>query len=137
MSEVDRAALAALLSGLLAACPGSPPIDQANPCANGPPGDEPSACPSPQPSYKTDVLPVLQTKCLLCHSPADPDGGPNSRYSSPYDFSTYALQLENKGTLLTDILICKMPNLDAGATPLDEAERLTLMDWLVCGAPDN
>jgi hypothetical protein len=30
-----------------------------------------------------------------------------------------------------------MPNVDAGAMPLDEAQRLILMDWIVCGTPDN
>jgi hypothetical protein len=126
-----------LLAALLSACPGTPAINQANPCIDGPPNDVPSACPSPAPSYATDVLPVLQSSCLLCHSPTEPDGGANPQYISPYNFSTYSLQFANKGTFLTEIEACLMPNLDAGAAPIDEADRLTLMDWLICGAPNN
>jgi hypothetical protein len=125
---------------LLLACSNSPPppINQADPCINGPPSnDEPSACPTPEPSYANDVVPVLEFSCLICHSPTLPDGGPNPGYQSPYDYSTYEKQVQNKGIFLTQILACKMPNIDAGATPLDEAQRLILMDWIVCGTPNN
>jgi hypothetical protein len=161
-----RAFVAVLAAGSLVACSNSPPpINQDNPCIDGPPNDEPSACPSPEPSYQTDVLPVLESSCLLCHTPTFSDGGIydggcfadggydggndggycvvvgpsylNPQYSSPYDFSTYALQSKNKGTILTQLLKCNMPNVDAGAMPLDEAQRLILMDWIVCGTPDN
>jgi hypothetical protein len=131
---VTALCLGGLLGGLLAACPG-PPIDQANPCIDGPPNDEPSACPSPPPSYTTDVLPVLEASCLLCHTPFEPDGGANPQYASPTNLTTYAQQFALKGTLLSQLLTCQMPNLDAGATPLDEAQRLTLMGWVICGAP--
>jgi hypothetical protein len=34
------------------------------------------------------------------------------------------------------ILSCRMPIPDAGVT-LTDSERVTLLTWLVCGAPDN
>ncbi len=163
--------LAALATGVLLACSGNGngdggTINQANPCfdvpPNPPPSDTPSACPSPEPSYQADVLPILESSCLLCHTPMLSDGGvfdggcfadggagdagycvtigptyPNPQYSSPYNFSTYQLQNQNKGIIFTQLQKCLMPNQDAGAVPLDEAQRETLMDWLVCGAPDN
>jgi hypothetical protein len=129
-----------LLVAILAACSGSTStstLNQANPCADGPPNDAPSACPSPPPTYQADVLPVLQAKCLICHSPTLPDGGANAMYQPPYNYSTYALQDAIKGTIYTEILTCNMPNLDAGASPMDEADRQIIMGWITCGALDN
>jgi hypothetical protein len=47
-----------------------------------------------------------------------------------YD-QTYALRFEIQGQLAN----CVMPPPDAGM--LDSASRTALLDWLVCGAPQN
>lgn len=93
----------------------------------GCPNDLPDACPSSDPSYSTDVVPILESRCLDCHSPGGPaETTPLGGYDSVYSIRT---------TVLTRVYGCKMPPADA--TPLTPEERATLLAWLVCGAKDN
>ena len=105
-------------------------FDPANPCAGGVPEDLPASCPNPVPSYRADVLPILEQRCLPCHTPGSP------LWALP-DMSTYAAVYADRGVILDQIAICKMPNLGGGGAPLTEPARQAVMGWLVCGAPDN
>jgi hypothetical protein len=77
--------------------------------AGGCPNDLPASCPSPPPSYKNQVAAIIESRCVLCHNPQ---------------------------TMLDQVYHCMMPPLDGG-TMLPESERVALLGWLVCNAPDN
>jgi hypothetical protein len=85
-------------------------------------------CAPPIPSFANDLTPLFDAKCNTCH-----DGMPGSPWplTNYDDVSAWAV------TVLSDIVACTMPPADAGAPELTEAERATLIDWLVCGAPNN
>jgi hypothetical protein len=42
-----------------------------------------------------------------------------------------------RGTILGQVSQCIMPPASLGAAPLPRADAEKLLDWLVCGAPDN
>ena len=91
------------------------------------PRDLPQSCPSPEPSYATDVAPLIQAKCVQCHAP----GG----VASDRPLGTYAQVNTLKQDVLDQVYNCLMPEPPQPA--LDETDRQTLLGWLVCGAPDN
>ena len=107
---------------LLAGCTGSKPDSD-----TGCPNDLPAACPADVPDYGTDIAPIIEDRCLSCHSP----GGEGS---VGHDFTTYQTLYNQQTDVLSQVYGCKMP--PSGATPLSTAERTLLLDWLVCGAPD-
>jgi hypothetical protein len=90
------------------------------------PNDLPAACPSPQPSYSSQVAPVIQNYCLKCHSGAGPGIG---------DFRTYPSVFANRQAILTQFYSCRMP--PQGEPQPGSQERALLLGWLVCGAPNN
>jgi hypothetical protein len=89
--------------------------------------DLPSQCPSPTPSWSSTVSQVVAADCQSCHSQA---GIANDRPFESYS-QVYAL----RGTVLSQVYSCAMPPSDGGV--LDDADRQQLIDWLVCGAPNN
>ncbi len=89
--------------------------------------DLPGACPSTPPSYAKDVAPAIQASCTPCHAPG---GRESSRL-----LTDYASAFANRGPSLNQIHACRMPPRDA--PPLSDANRKILLDWLVCGAPNN
>ena len=91
------------------------------------PDDLPGACPSTPPSYAKDVAPAIQSSCTPCHAPG---GGASDRL-----LTDYADAFANRGSALNQIHACRMP--PRGAPPLSDANRKILLDWLVCGAPNN
>jgi hypothetical protein len=101
------------------------------------PHDFPDACSMPVPSYKTDIVPIMRMRCAPCHY----DGGIEAFM---YDFSTYASVDNADVSIQNQVALCEMPPV-AGipklgvkpAPPLSDAQRVTLFDWLVCGAPNN
>jgi len=116
---------AALLAGLPAACSdaGSGSLDEAGTA------ECPSlvrACPRQVPSYAHEVEPLLANRCVVCHSPYGGYG---------FDEETHAEVAAQSGAMLTQVADCMMP--PSGMAPLTTAERQALLDWLVCGAPDN
>ncbi len=111
---------------LAAACTGSDPSATSSGAAACP-DDLPAACPSVQPSYAKDVAPVVQQACTPCHAP----GGQQSNRQ----LVTYAGAFGNRSPMLNQVHACRMPPRDA--PPLDAEGRKVLLDWLVCGAPDN
>jgi hypothetical protein len=128
-------AIAALVLRTTAGCssPQPTPADaapDASADATECPQDLPASCPSPPPSYATDVLPVIERRCWMCHS----DGGIEDQL---HDFSTYDHIFAQKGPILTQVYGCLMPLLDGGGTPLTPDERKAMLGWLVCGSPNN
>jgi hypothetical protein len=84
-------------------------------------------CPSPKPSYKSDVVPILNADCNTCHV-----GGP----SKPWPLTDYQSLLDWRKEVLGDMLQCTMPPEDAGHA-ISDADRGVLIGWLACGAPNN
>ena len=91
------------------------------------PNDLPDTCPADVPSYAGDVAPILSERCLLCHAP----GGQVS--NKPLD--TYNHVYARRSAVLNQVHACNMP--PSGEPQLTEDERIIILDWLVCGAPDN
>jgi hypothetical protein len=91
------------------------------------PNDLPAACPSPAPSWDGGVRPLIDQFCVGCHQA----GG--LAFDRP--FTTYALVHAQYGAMEDQVYSCYMPPPDAGQ--LDESQRLQLLGWFVCGAPQN
>jgi hypothetical protein len=82
----------------------------------------------PAPSYATEVAPLLARTCLpACH------GAGGVEQTKP--IGTYAQVFSRRGLMLTQVNNCRMPPPDAGV--LSDQEASMLLDWLVCGAPNN
>jgi hypothetical protein len=121
-----RAVVLAFLAAPIAwACTSHPstPDADAGSCPNGLP-----TCPSTPPSYVNDVAPIIAKNCLACHG----DGG--SEVTS-HDLRTYESLYPQRSAILDQVYACTMPPADAG--PLPDDERLTLLTWLECRAPEN
>ena len=110
--------LLALLVAGGAACGGSAP-------ANCP--TFPSGCPSPVPSYASTVAPIIQSRCVVCHSPSGQEP------SKPY--VTYADVKKFQIDMLIQVRSCFMP--PPSATPLTDDEKTQLIGWFYCDGPDN
>lgn len=108
---------AALLALALAACgtDGSCPRDQ------------PATCPAPAPSFSGQVSALIATYCADCHAP---DGQAADR-----PLQTYAEIFSRRSAVLNQMVLCAMPPPDF-PQPTEE-ERVAILGWLVCGAPDN
>ena len=89
--------------------------------------EAPSSCPSEVPSYKTDVAPLFQKYCVSCHVAGGVQPDPL--------LDTHAGVAAEAGEVKEQIASCAMPQ--AGSAQPTDAERETLLAWLVCGAPDN
>ncbi|HXU71807.1 MAG TPA: di-heme enzyme [Polyangia bacterium] len=93
------------------------------------PDDLPSSCPGTVPSYATDVAPIVNGVCAaMCHAPG---GIAQNRPLGDYN-GLFAL----KDAVLNQVSVCNMPPADANPQ-LGEADRSTLLAWIVCGAPNN
>jgi uncharacterized membrane protein len=88
-----------------------------------------SSCPSPEPSY-ADVAPIIEQRCATaaCHSPTGAE--PNRPYQTYNEVMMFGIDI------LTQIRGCPPLMPPAGATPLTEYERDTLLGWLYCGTPE-
>jgi hypothetical protein len=114
--------VAATTAGVLGACSGgSGDGPQPFVCPN-----VDSSCPATPPSYKTEVQPILASRCYGCHGP----GG--VEYPSK-DLSTYTGASRND--IVGQVSVCAMPPPDAGQLTLEE--RTTLLQWIECGKPNN
>jgi hypothetical protein len=82
----------------------------------------------PSPSFQGQVHAIIQTHCAVCHSPT---GSNPTR-----ELVTYQQISAQQGPMLTQSYACRMPPADAGV-PLSLDERVALLGWLVCGAPNN
>jgi len=118
-------ASAAMVAALVLACSTSSPVTVADAAAMCP-NDLPESCPSPIPSYATDVEPILAAHCTGCHSTTGVAGHPLTTYAGVYG---------QRSAVLDQVYQCTMPPI--GSSQLTVQQRVTLMDWLVCNAPDN
>jgi len=91
------------------------------------PHDLPATCPSPAPSYSGEVKALIDTYCADCHRP----GGQAA--DRPLD--TYAATFTRRSAVLNQTYACAMPPPEFPQPT--EAERVQLLGWLVCGAPNN
>lgn len=100
-----------------------------NPAFNNPSCTDltPPACPSTVPSYQSDVAPLLLENCLTCHAP----GG----QAEALPLNDYPSLLKLAQQVQDQVAGCGMP--PANFTQLNDADRTTLLNWLVCGAPNN
>jgi hypothetical protein len=133
----SQALLATLLGaalGLQLGCSDDPQPDPpdtsggaggAGSCPNDLPSS--SACGNDLPSYQADAAPIIERRCNGCHFPGNPQSGDV--------FAEYADVYSRRQTVLTRVYTCVMP--PAAAAELTAGERATLLEWLVCGAPDN
>ena len=96
---------------------------------SGCPSDLPSntACASELPSYELQVAPIIEQRCATCHYPGNTQSGDV--------FVEYDDVYSTRQTVLTRVYSCVMP--PEGAASLTLAERRTLLQWFVCGAPQN
>jgi len=119
-----KAAVAAGLA-LLIGCSSQ----MASPDASGPqcPSDLPASCPATVPSYQNDIAPLVQRKCLTCHSV--------SGIESNRPLDSYANLFSERGAVLHQIYGCLMP--PAVEPQLDPSERQQILTWLVCESPNN
>jgi uncharacterized membrane protein len=86
------------------------------------------ACPEAPPSYRADVVPALQAKCLSCHAG-------NGEAAEEHDFSTFEKVHAARQGIQRKVLARAMP--PAVAPGLRESERDVLLAWLACQAPNN
>ena len=101
---------------------------EAGPGASCPHG-APAGCAAP-PSYSQSIAPLVTRTCLPCHAP----GG----VASDRDLSMYAKLTRLETTVISQVNGCLMPPADAGPDAMmTAADRTELVQWFVCGAPNN
>jgi hypothetical protein len=89
----------------------------------------PKNCPS-APSYANEIEPLVKRTCVTCHAI---NGSASDR-----DLSTYKNLTKLETTSLVQVADCLMPPSDAGADAmLSPEERTELLQWFVCGSPNN
>jgi len=120
--------LRTLATAVLAFAVGCAPSDSSGPDAGGAcPSDLPASCPATVPSYKGEIAALIQQNCVGCHNA----GGAGAAWP----IGTYEGLYNNRQTALDEVYSCRMPLPDAGQ--LTDAERVELLTWFVCLAPDN
>ena len=88
----------------------------------------PASCPSTtMPSYQNDVAKILSDNCLTCHAPG--------REATALPLDSYAAVQKLAQQVEDQVAGCGMP--PANLVQLGDGDRLTLLTWLVCGAPNN
>lgn len=121
----------ALVTAAAPGCAGSdrpdPPPDATlgDECPNDLPDD--TACATRSPSYAEQTAAIIEQRCTICHFAGNTQ--------STQVFTSYADIFARKRGMLTQIYSCRMP--PAASVQLTSDERSALLQWLVCGAPDN
>jgi hypothetical protein len=86
------------------------------------------SCPAPPPGYSATIAPLLARRCRpACHEP----GGVEAAQPLTTQPEVYA----RRAKVVDQVFHCKMPPLDRAGLPDDEA--ITILQWLVCGSPNN
>lgn len=86
-----------------------------------------AACADGAPSYAGEVAPIIDERCNACHYPG------NAQTTSVW--SEYDAVYAGRRTIQSRIYSCVMP--PETAPQLTPAERAVLLEWLVCGAPEQ
>jgi len=82
------------------------------------------------PSYGASIAPLTERTCNPCHS----KGG----VASDRDLTTYKNLTRLETTAFIQVTGCLMPPVDAGPdAAMTTAERTELLQWFVCGSPNN
>jgi hypothetical protein len=74
-----------------------------------------------------DVTPILEKSCIPCHP--GPAGAPQWPLTAYSDIQPWA------GVILDEVCGSAMPPSDGGIG-ITESDRLTILDWVQCGAPE-
>ncbi|HEY1959159.1 MAG TPA: hypothetical protein VGH28_26275 [Polyangiaceae bacterium] len=86
-----------------------------------------ASCPPTQPSYATDVSPIVFEYCAGCHAAGKSQSGlPLDSYG---DLANAASKVQSK------VSDCSMPPSNA-AQPSAE-DRDAILQWIACGAPND
>jgi hypothetical protein len=136
-TKVRIASLMALAAGgvgfgLLVACGTSAPAPQAsaveveNAIQASCMATMPPSCPASTPHY-ADVAPILEKSCVPCHP--GPAGAPQWPLTVYGDIAPWA------GVIQDEVCGNTMPPADGGIG-IDPSDRLTILDWVQCGAPE-
>lgn len=122
-----KAHFGSLALALTGACtPGAAPgDDDAVVCPTGLPSD--SGCPDSAPSYQNEIQPLVDSYCNGCHY--------NGNHNSSQVLETYDDLHRSVSLVEKQVYHCEMP--PSGEMPLPSRERTALLQWLVCGAPNN
>jgi len=76
------------------------------------------------PSYKTDLLPIIKKRCVMCHN------------TYPLNWLEYAIVFKNKKKIYTRVVIQKnMPPFKIGIG-IQEDEIQMFKDWYMNGAKE-
>jgi len=112
---------------LLPGCstPGSPASDAASEDPLVCSVTAPVACPSAVPGYAADVAPIIERRCLSCHSGST---------LGPWPLTAYQHVADWQDMIRSQLLDCTMPPPEAGI-PMTNAERLSILLWIRCGLP--
>jgi hypothetical protein len=87
--------------------------------------DAPAVCTMPSARY-AEVAPIFQKSCDPCHEDDAADGQwPLTQYDDVYPWASLVRQ---------DLCSNAMPPADGGV-PIAAADRLALLAWIQCGAP--
>jgi hypothetical protein len=94
----------------------------------------PSSCPQ-TPSYSKDIAPLIERTCFPCHAPG---GVAADRNFSSGGVASYGAFVRLETTDFVQVSDCIMPPADAGPdAALSLQDRTELLQWFVCGSPDN
>jgi hypothetical protein len=80
------------------------------------------------PSWQAEVSPIVARACTPCHGP----GG----VEAARPLATWADVYAGRRDVLDQVYSCLMPQQGTGVA-LTSGEQTALLQWLVCGAPDN
>jgi hypothetical protein len=86
----------------------------------------PPSCPASTPHY-ADVAPILQKSCVPCH--------PGPPGATQWPLTTYGSIAPWAGVIEDEVCTNAMPPADGGIA-IGESDRLTILDWVQCGAPE-
>jgi hypothetical protein len=95
------------------------------------PRDLPTSCPTPAPSYSGQVAPIIKSKCAACHAP----GGVEAKTPLQTYDQVARLKTASGNEVLNQVYNCVMPQV--GAPQLMSDERQALLEWCICGDPNN
>lgn len=81
-------------------------------------------CPSPAPTY-ADIAPILDAKCVVCHSDTS---------TGPWPLTSYDAVEAWWDLIRRDTRDCSMPPSDSGLV-LTPAESQLILEWIACDRP--
>lgn len=94
----------------------------------------PSNCPR-TPSFSKYIAPLVERTCFPCHAP---DGVAADRNFSSEGRVSYSDFVRLETTDFVQVADCIMPPADAGPdAALSLSDRTELLQWFVCGSPNN